>query len=125
MQSVFVWGGRMAITSAAIHADHFAAVASFHGGHLATDAPDSAHLLAPKLKAEVYVAGAENDDSYPPEMAEGLKAALTEAGVPHTAETYSGAAHGWMVPDFPTYDQASAERGWTSMIALFNRNLRG
>ncbi len=121
----FCMGGGMAITSAATYPDHFAAVASFHGGNLATDAPSSPHLLAPKLKAEVYVAGADNDGSYPPAMAERLEAALTEAGVRHLAEIYPGAAHGWMVPDFPVYDPASAERGWKSMLALFNRNLRG
>jgi carboxymethylenebutenolidase len=121
----FCMGGGMAITAAATFADRFAAVASFHGGNLATDAPDSPHLLAPELKAEVYVAGADKDGSYPAAMAERLKSALTAAGVKHFAETYPGAAHGWMVPDFPVYDEASARRGWASMLALFNRNLRG
>ncbi|PLC49603.1 dienelactone hydrolase [Pollutimonas subterranea] len=120
----FCMGGGMAITSAATHSDHFAAVASFHGGNLANDAPSSPHLLAPKLKAELYVAGADNDGSYPLAMAERLEAALNEAGVHYFAEIYPGAAHGWMMPDFPVYDQVSAERGWTSMLALFNRNLR-
>jgi carboxymethylenebutenolidase len=121
----FCMGGGMAITSAATYPDQFAAVASFHGGNLATDAPSSPHLLASKLKAEVYVAGADSDESYPPAMAQRLETTLTEAGVSHVAEIYPGAAHGWMVPDFPVYDQLSAERGWKSMLALFNRNLRG
>lgn len=121
----FCMGGGMAITSAARFPDHFAAVASFHGGNLATDAPDSPHLLTPKLKAELYVAGADNDGSHPPAMAERLETALTEVGVKHLAEIYPGAAHGWMVPDFPVYDQASAKRGWKSMLALFSRNLPG
>lgn len=121
----FCMGGGMAIIAAATYSDHVAAVASFHGGNLATDAPSSPHLLASKLKAELYVAGADNDGSYPPAMAERLEAALTEAGVHHFAEIYSGAAHGWMVPDFPVYDQVSAERGWKSMLSLFKRNLHG
>lgn len=120
----FCMGGGMAITSAATHSDRFAAVACFHGGNLATDAPDSPHLWAPKLKAELYVAGADNDESYPPAMAKRLEAALTKAGVHHFAEIYPDAAHGWMMPDFPVYDQLSAERGWESMLALFTRNLR-
>lgn len=119
----FCMGGGMAITSAATYPDRFAAVASFHGGNLASDAPTSPHLLAPKLKAEVYVAGADQDDSYPLAMAERLEAALTTAGVRHRAEIYSGAAHGWMVPDFPVYDEAFAQRGWENMLALFKRNL--
>jgi carboxymethylenebutenolidase len=120
----FCMGGRMAITSAATHPERFAAVASFHGGHLATDAPDSPHRLTSRLKAEVYVAGAEGDDSYPPAMAERLAQALTASGVRRTLETYAGAAHGWMVPDFPVYDAAAAERGWRAMLALFGRALR-
>ena len=120
----FCMGGGMAITAAATFADRFAAVASFHGGNLATDAPTSPHLLAPKIEAEVYVAGAYNDNSYPPAMADRLEQALSDAGVQHTAEIYSGAAHGWMVTDFPVYDAESAERGWRSMLALFERNLR-
>ena len=120
----FCMGGGMALTAAATYPDRFAAVASFHGGNLATDEPTSPHLLAQKLKAEVYVAGADNDDSYPPAMAERLQKALAEAGVNHCAEIYAGAAHGWMVPDFPSYDPASATRGWKAMLGLFDRNLR-
>ena len=120
----FCMGGRLALASAATYPDRFAALASYHGGHLATDEPSSPHLLVPRLKAETYIASADNDESYPPAMAERLEKALTEAGIRHHAETYSGAAHGWMVPDFPSYDAVSAERGWATMLALFNRNLR-
>ena len=118
----FCMGGGMAIVAAAAYPDRFAAVISFHGGNLATDAPTSPHLLAPKLKAEVYIAAAENDGSYPPEMAERFEKALAEAGVRYRAETYL-AEHGWMKPDFPVYDRAAAERGWREMLALFERNL--
>ena len=119
----FCMGGGMAIVAAGTHPERFAAVASFHGGNLATDAPTSPHLVAPTLKAEVYVAAAENDRSYPPEMAERLEAALAQAGVRYAAETYP-AAHGWMMPDFPVYDRSAAERGWDAMLALFERTLR-
>jgi carboxymethylenebutenolidase len=119
----FCMGGGMAITAAGTYPDRFAAVASFHGGNLATDASVSPHLFAPDLKAEVYVAAAENDRSYPPEMAERFETALAQAGVRYRTETYP-AAHGWMKPDFPVYDQAAAERGWTEMLALFGRTLR-
>jgi carboxymethylenebutenolidase len=121
----FCMGGGMAIAAAGTYPDHFAAVASFHGGNLAIDSPTSPHLLAPKLKAETYVGGADNDNSYPPAMAERLEKALAEAGVHYRAEIYPGAAHGWMMPDFPVYDHAAAERGWSEMFALFDRNLRG
>lgn len=119
----FCMGGRMAVTAAGTYPDRFAAVASFHGGNLATDEPSSPHHLAPRLKAQVYIAAAENDGSYPPEMAERLEAALSRASVRYRAETYP-AAHGWMMPDFPVYDQAAAARGWEAMLALFDGALR-
>lgn len=119
----FCMGGGMAITAAGTWPDRFAAVASFHGGNLATDAPDSPHTYAPRLKAELYIAAAENDGSYPPAMAERLKHALDEAHVRYRSETYS-AAHGWMKPDLPVYDDAAAERGWREMLAFFERMLR-
>jgi len=120
----FCMGGGMAITAAGTYPDRVAAAASFHGGRLATDEPDSPHLLSGHIKAELLIAGADNDTSYPPEMAERLTAALTEAGVRFHAEIYPGAAHGWMKKDFPVYDEAAAERGWTELLALFARNLK-
>ncbi len=119
----FCMGGGMAIAAAGTYSDRFAAVASFHGGNLATDASTSPHLCARKLKAEIYVAAAANDASYPPAMAERFEKSLTHAGVRYSAEIYP-AKHGWMMPDFPVYDHAAAERGWTEMIALFGRSLR-
>ena len=51
-------GGRLSLTAAGHFPDGIAAAASYHGGQLATDAPDSPHRLAPAMKARVYVAGA-------------------------------------------------------------------
>ncbi|QHI99489.1 dienelactone hydrolase family protein [Xylophilus rhododendri] len=120
----FCMGGGMAISAAATHTDRFAAVASFHGGNLATDAPTSPHRIAGQLKAELYLAAADQDGSYPPEMAERFEQALAEGGVHYRAETYAGAAHGWMVTDFPVYDPAGAARGWSALRALFEQKLR-
>ncbi|MDB5738510.1 MAG: dienelactone hydrolase [Sphingomonas bacterium] len=120
----FCMGGGMALTAAGSFPDRVRAAASFHGGRLVTDEPTSPHLLVPKIEAEVYVAGADNDATYPPEMAARFEAALTGAGVMHRCEIYAGAAHGWMKPDFPVYDAAAAERGWHELLSLFDRNLR-
>lgn len=119
----FCMGGGMAIAAAAAYPDRFAAVASFHGGNLATDAPSSPHRSAARLKAEVYIAAADHDDSYPPAMAARFEKALDEAGVRYRAETYHS-AHGWMKPDFPVYDPVAAERGWTEMLTFFDRTLK-
>jgi carboxymethylenebutenolidase len=118
----FCMGGGMAIAAAGTYPDRFGAVASFHGGNLATDAVTSPHLLAAQIKAEIYIAAAEHDGSYPPEMAARFETALTQAGVRYSADTYA-AAHGWMKPDFPVYNHAEAERGWAAMLALFARTL--
>lgn len=118
----FCMGGGMAIAAAGTWPDRFAAVASFHGGNLATDAAGSPHSFAPRLKAELTIAAAENDASYPPAMAEKFEQALDEAHVRYRAETYP-AAHGWMMPDFPVYDETAAERGWREMLAFFERAL--
>ncbi len=120
----FCMGGGMAIAAAAAYPQRFAAVASFHGGNLASDAPTSPHLRVGGLAATLYIAAADKDDSYPPAMAARMEDALAKAGVQYQTETYSGAMHGWMVPDFPVHDAAAADRGWAALLALFDRTLR-
>ena len=120
----FCMGGGMALASAGTWPDRVAAAASYHGGGIASDKTDSPHLLAPQMTAEIYVAGADNDESYPPEMADRMEEALANAGVEHRCEIYEGALHGWMMPDFPVYNQDASDRGWRAMLALFNRKLR-
>jgi carboxymethylenebutenolidase len=114
----YCMGGGMSLTAAGTYHDRVAAAASFHGGNLATDSELSPHLLAPQIEGRVYVAGADNDNSYPPEMAERLKQALSDAGVDHRCETYAEALHGWTMADFPVYNEAAAERHWVELAAL-------
>jgi carboxymethylenebutenolidase len=120
----FCMGGGMALTAAGYYPDRIAAAVSFHGGNLVTDQPTSPHLQIPKMKAEVYVAGADQDQGYPPEMAKSLEDALTKAGVRHKCEIYEGKKHGWMKPDMPVYDAQGAERGWKELFAIYARTLR-
>ncbi|TAN04778.1 MAG: dienelactone hydrolase family protein [Rhodanobacteraceae bacterium] len=120
----FCMGGGMAIAAAGTYPDRVGAAISFHGGRLATDDPTSPHLLAPSIRAELYVAVADKDGSCPPEMVERFKRALDDAGVRYRCEVYSGASHGWMKTDFPVYNEAAAERGWSEMFALFGRALK-
>ena len=119
----FCMGGGIALTVAGAFPERVAAAASFHGGNLANDAPQSPHLLAERMRGEIYVAGADMDSSYPPEMAKRLAQAMTEAGVTHRCEVYENALHGWMMPDLPIFDPAAAARGWHAALALFERNL--
>jgi carboxymethylenebutenolidase len=119
----FCMGGGMAITAAAYYPDRIGAAVSFHGGNLATDQATSPHLLLDKIKAELYIAIADNDHSYPPDMAERFEAALNAAGVKHKSEFYEGKLHGWMKPDLPVYDAEAAERGWNALFELYDRAL--
>jgi carboxymethylenebutenolidase len=119
----FCMGGGMALTAAAYYPDRIAAAVSFHGGNLATDQPTSPHLLLPKIKAELYIAIADNDHTYPPEMAKRFDAALQAAGVKHKSDFYQGKSHGWMKPDLPVYDAQAAEKGWQELLALYARTL--
>jgi carboxymethylenebutenolidase len=119
----YCMGGLMSLTAAGTYPDRIAATASYHGGRLATDAPDSPHLLAPKIKSRVYVGGATEDASFPDDMKAKLADALTRAGVDHEIETYP-AKHGWVFRDLPVYDAAAAERHWQTMLALFDGKLK-
>jgi carboxymethylenebutenolidase len=119
----YCMGGLMALTAAGTYPDRVAAAASYHGARLATDAPESPHLLAPNMKARVYVGGATDDASFTDEMKARLEDALTKAGVEHRLETYP-ARHGWVLRDTPVYDAAAAERHWQTLFELLDATLK-
>jgi carboxymethylenebutenolidase len=118
----YCMGGGLALNAAGRFPDRVAAAASFHGGRIATEAPDSPHLLADAMTAKVYVAGAENDASFDDEQFERLSAALVAGGVDHELLTYP-ALHGFAVPDNPTYDDAAAARHWQALESLYGSAL--
>jgi len=119
----YCMGGGLALAAAGHFPERFAAIAAYHPGHLATDAPDSPHLLAPKIRARVYVGGASDDPSFPDAMKARLETALRDAGVDHTVETYP-ARHGWVPTDMPVHDAAQAERHWQTLFALLDGALK-
>lgn len=120
----YCMGGRLSLYAAGHFGDRFAAAASYHGGGLATDAPDSPHTLAPRISARVYVGGAIEDRSFDDAQRERLERALTDAGVDHTIETYQ-ARHGWVPADTPAHDPVAAERHWETLLELFAGTLGG
>jgi carboxymethylenebutenolidase len=120
----YCMGGGLALSTAALFPDRVAAAASFHGGRLAGDAPDSPHLSVNKIKAELYIAHAENDPSMPEEQIEKLRAALDKAHVRYEAETYKGAAHGFTMLDLPHGSRSATDRHWAKLIPLLERNLK-
>ncbi|MGP2493011.1 dienelactone hydrolase family protein [Mesorhizobium sp. PUT5] len=121
----YCMGGARALNAAARYGDRIKAAASFHGGNLAGDAPDSPHRHAAGIKARVYVGSAGVDRSFPPEQSARLAQALRTAEVDHIIENYVGMNHGWCVPDHTAFDAAGAERHWRRLAGFFGETLRG
>ena len=119
----YCMGGSMTMRTAAAFPDRIGAGASFHGGRLVTDGPDSPHRLVGKMRAHYLFAIAENDDEKEPEAKSVLREAFAAAGLPAEIEVYKGALHGWCPPDSAVYNEAQAERAWSRMLALFERAL--
>ena len=119
----YCMGGPMTMRTAAERPDRIGAAASFHGGGLVTDQPNSPHLLVPKMKAQYLIAVAENDDKTQPEAKTMLRDAFGKAGLKAEIEVYAGAQHGWCPPDAAVYNRAQAERAWGRLLALFGTAL--
>lgn len=115
--------GSYVMRLAAAIPERIGAGGSFHGGGLASKSPASPHLLAPQIKAGLLIAIAENDDQKDPDAKNVLREAFDAAGVSAEIEVYEGAMHGWCPPDSPVYNEAQAERAWSRLLALFDREL--
>ena len=116
-------GGPLIMRTAGTVPERVGAAASFHGGGLVRDTPDSPHLLIPQSPAHVLHAIAENDDERGPEAKTILAEAYAAAGVPAEIEVYEGTLHGWCPPDSSVYNEPQAERAWARTLALFERAL--
>ena len=124
----YCMGGPLVVKTAAALPDRVGAGASFHGGGLVTDKPDSPHLLAPKIKARMYFGIASNDDQRQPDAKDKLREAFAAAKVAAEIEVYP-AKHGWCVPDMPVdngvpiYSRPEAEKAWSKLVALYKTAL--
>ncbi len=119
----YCMSGPFTMHAAAALPERIGAGASFHGGSLVTDKPDSPHLLVPKMKAQYLIAIAENDDQRQPEAKTVLRAAFAKAKLPAEIEVYPGTIHGWCPIDSRIYNREQAERAWSRMLALFGTAL--
>jgi carboxymethylenebutenolidase len=119
----YCMGGPMAFRTAAAVPDRVGAVASFHGGGLVGNAPNSPHLQAAKTKAQFLIAIAANDDQQSPNEKDMLKQTFADAKLPAEIEVYTGAAHGWCPPDSRVYNEPQAEKAWTRLLALYQKAL--
>ena len=119
----YCMGGPMAFRTATAVPDRVGAVASFHGGGLVTDMPNSPHLQTAKTKAQLLIAIAANDDMRSPNEKNVLKETFAKANLPAEIEVYAGAAHGWCPPDSGVYNEPQAEKAWTRLLALYGKAL--
>jgi len=119
----YCMGGPFVMRTAAAFPDRVGAGATFHGGGLATDKPESPHLLIPKMKAHFLIAIAENDDASQPDAKNILKDSFAKAKLPAEIEVYAGTKHGWCPPDSQVYNAAQAEKAWGRMMVLFKTAL--
>jgi len=126
----YCMGGPLVMKTCATVPDRVGAGASFHGGGLVTDQPDSPHLLAPKIKAKMYFGIASNDDMRQPDAKDKLREAFAAANNPAEIEVYGDAQHGWCVPDMPKqangmpiYNKPDAERAWGKLTVLYKTAL--
>lgn len=125
----YCMGGPLVVRTAALRPDRVGAGASFHGGNLVTPNPDSPHLLASKIKAQMYFGVASNDDARQPDAKDKLRESFAAAGVKAEVELYPKALHGWCVPDMPAeknapiYRKDDAEHAWSKLVALYKAAL--
>jgi carboxymethylenebutenolidase len=119
----YCMGGPMVMRTVAAVPDRFAAGATFHGGGLATEQPNSPHLLIPETQAAMLHCVAENDDQNDPQAKVTLRQAYDDAGIPAEIEVYTDTLHGWCAIDSQVYHQEQAERAWSRLLNLFATNL--
>jgi len=119
----YCMGGPIAFRTAAAVSDRVGAVASFHGGGLVIDQPNSPHLQAAKSKAHFLIAIAAPDDQRAPNDKVVLKETFAKASLPAEIEVYEGAAHGWCPPDSGVYNEPQAEKAWSRLLALYGKAL--
>ena len=119
----YCMGGPMAFRTASAMSDRVGAVASFHGGGLVTNMPNSPHLQTSRTKAQVLIAIAANDDMRAPTEKDVLKETFAKVNMPAEIDVYTGAAHGWCPPDSHVYNEPQAEKAWSRLLALYGKAL--
>jgi carboxymethylenebutenolidase len=119
----YCMSGQYVFTAAAEFPDRITAMASLYGVGLVTDRPDSPHLRADRISAEMYFGCAEVDSYAPPEVVVELERTLLATNATFEVERYPGTEHGFAFPKRPAYNRAAAERHWERLFTLFGRCL--
>ena len=117
----YCMSGPYALAAAARYPDKISAAASFYGTWIVSDAEESPHLNFQKVKGELYISCAENDDLAPPKMVKELETLFNSSGVKGELEVHPDVHHGFAFPLRWCYDKVAAERHWERLFSLYKR----
>ncbi len=119
----YCMSGQSVVSAAGTFPEHFAACASLYGLLIVTDEADSPHLLADRIKGELYLGFAETDHQVPENVIPDLSAALDKNGVAYNVDVYPGTHHGFCFPTRSVYKEDAAEIVWGKVFDMFKRRL--
>lgn len=119
----YCMGARLAVRAACAYPDLVVACAGFHGGGLATDAPDSPHRGLGAAQARFVFGHADRDGSMDAAAVARLHDALEAADLDAINEIYPGVRHGFTMADTAVYDDAASERHFVTLAELFDETL--
>ena len=121
----YCMSGPFILAACATFPDRFKCGASIYGAALVTQSADSPHLMAGKVRAEMYFACAEIDKYAPKESIDQMQRHFDSTDLNYRLEWFPGAEHGFAFPLRPgVFHKPSAERHWSRLFALFDRNLK-
>jgi len=119
----YCMGGRHVLCVAGHFPTRITAGASLHGTSLISDAADSPHRLAQKLRGELYCGFAETDPYAPLTMIKELSELLRPCPVTYRSAIHDGAQHGYALPNRDIFHARAAARDWEMIFAMFHRQI--
>ena len=119
----YCMGGRHVMCVAGQYPERVIASASLHGTTLVSDAADSPHLLAHRLRGELYCGFAQTDPYAPLSMVQTLEALLRPCPVGYRHQIHEGALHGYALPNRDIFHPRAAARDWELIFAMFHRQI--
>ncbi len=120
----YCMSGQYVLAAASRFPERVGAVAAFHGVRMVTDEPDSPHLEAQKIRAEMFCGFASDDPLVPDDVIPTLRESFEEHGIAHRIEVYRDTRHGFSFPARDVYAHEAAEACWGEMLDLFSRKLK-
>ncbi len=119
----YCMSGQYIVSALGVYPEHFSAGASLYGVDIVTDESDSPHLLADRMKGELYMGFAEVDHLVPDDVIPDIKGALEKHKLTYQCKVFPGTRHGFCFEERAVYNRAAAEEVWGRSFDLFARRL--